>query len=359
MKKIVSMAAFLLAAGLGHTQNLIDLSPWIVGSGNTGHFIQNGNTPENVREWGDGPYGRAILWRAIPDGSNSADGGFVTEGYSVDHNKMYRLSIWLKKTGSQVGNSYLGLYSGGGEPYITTLAGTESSNPYHFYNDLPELDKWYLVVAFVHGSSDASSVHLGGVYDGTTGEKVANTFDFKFQAGINNLRLRSYLYYVTDSQAQQFFYGPRIEEVNGNETPLEALLGLGIKEGIANNAIYPTKVGINTTSASMGNFELAVNGTIRAKEVKVESDWADFVFEPSYKLRPLSEVEVFIESKGHLPEIPSAAEVANNGVDLGAMDAKLLMKIEELTLYILEQEKRIKALEAKLASETKKETVKE
>ena len=102
-------------------------------------------------------------------------------------------------------------------------------------------------------------------------------------------------------------------------------------------------VGIGTVDP--GAWKLAVNGNIRAKEIKVETGWSDFVFYDDYKLPTLEEVETHIKEKGHLKDIPSAKEVADNGIFLGEMDSKLLQKIEELTLYTIEQEKKIKALE--------------
>jgi hypothetical protein len=93
-------------------------------------------------------------------------------------------------------------------------------------------------------------------------------------------------------------------------------------------------VGIGKTNPQN---KLDVNGTIRAKEVKVEANWADFVFEEDYDLRSLSEVETFIQKNQHLPEIPSEEEVKTNGISVGEMNAKLLQKIEELTLYVIEQ----------------------
>ncbi|RNC85556.1 MAG: hypothetical protein ED557_01940 [Balneola sp.] len=96
-------------------------------------------------------------------------------------------------------------------------------------------------------------------------------------------------------------------------------------------------VGIGTTTP--GN-ELEVNGTIRSKEVIVEATgWPDFVFYPDYDLLPLEDLEQFIVKNNHLPEVPSEAEVNENGVKLGEMDATLLQKIEELTLYMIEQNK--------------------
>ncbi|WP_294276133.1 cell wall anchor protein [uncultured Chryseobacterium sp.] len=89
---------------------------------------------------------------------------------------------------------------------------------------------------------------------------------------------------------------------------------------------------------------------IKAEQVKVENPatngWADYVFKKDYKLRTLDEVEKHIAEKGHLPNIPSATEVEKNGINLGEMDAKLLEKIEELTLYSIEQNKQIKQLQS-------------
>ncbi|MFY7672495.1 hypothetical protein ACOSP6_15545 [Tenacibaculum sp. MEBiC06402] len=102
-------------------------------------------------------------------------------------------------------------------------------------------------------------------------------------------------------------------------------------------------VGIGTSNP---DAKLAVNGTVHAKEVRVDlNNWPDYVFENNYKLPSLEEVEKQIKEKGHLSNIPSAEEVEKNGVQLGEMNKKLLEKIEELTLYTIEQEKRIKELE--------------
>ena len=102
--------------------------------------------------------------------------------------------------------------------------------------------------------------------------------------------------------------------------------------------------GIGTTT--MGSHKLAVEGSIGAREIKVEANgWSDFVFENTYQLPSLKEVENHIQQKGHLKDIPSAKEVKENGIFLGEMDAKLLQKIEELTLYTIAQEKKILSLE--------------
>lgn len=102
-------------------------------------------------------------------------------------------------------------------------------------------------------------------------------------------------------------------------------------------------VGIGTDNPKN---KLDVAGTIRATEVKIEATpWADFVFDKDYKLRSLEEVKAHIDEHKHLPDIPSEAEVKENGISLGEMQSKLLQKIEELTLYVIDQNKRIEELE--------------
>ncbi|CAL2106806.1 conserved exported hypothetical protein [Tenacibaculum sp. 190524A02b] len=102
-------------------------------------------------------------------------------------------------------------------------------------------------------------------------------------------------------------------------------------------------VGIGTTKIPTG-YKLAVDGKIGAREIKVESRaWPDYVFTKDYNLPTLKEVENHIKEKGHLPNIPSAKEVeVNKGIELGEMNRKLLEKVEELTLYTIQQEKQLK-----------------
>ncbi|KAB5483650.1 hypothetical protein [Flagellimonas hadalis] len=103
-------------------------------------------------------------------------------------------------------------------------------------------------------------------------------------------------------------------------------------------------VGIGTSAP---DAKLAVNGNIHAKEVKVDLfGWPDYVFKKGYNLPTLEEVEMHIKEKGHLINIPSAKEVEENGIVLGEMNKLLLEKIEELVLYTLNQEEKIKRLEA-------------
>ena len=140
--------------------------------------------------------------------------------------------------------------------------------------------------------------------------------------------------------------------VNGQ--PVGGDLSFWTKHGMTNNFYNATdNVGIGVVMnpfKNSKNYRLAVKGKIGAWEIEIENNsliWSDFVFKKDYKLLPLKEVEKFIDENGHLPEIPSEQEVKENGLRLAEMDAKLLMKIEELTLYVIELEKKIEALEKK------------
>jgi hypothetical protein len=102
-------------------------------------------------------------------------------------------------------------------------------------------------------------------------------------------------------------------------------------------------VGIGTTTPA---YKLSVNGTIQSKEVRVETGWADFVFDNQYALPPLAEVESFIRLNKHLPGIPSADQIQKDGLVVGEMQTRMMQKIEELTLYVIELKKEIETLKS-------------
>lgn len=104
-------------------------------------------------------------------------------------------------------------------------------------------------------------------------------------------------------------------------------------------------VGIGTSTP---DNKLDVLGVIRANEVIVETGWADYVFQDDYKLKPLSEVEAFIKEKKHLPSLPSATTIQEKGAHVAELMTKMMEKIEELTLYSIEQKKEIDELKRRL-----------
>jgi len=130
-------------------------------------------------------------------------------------------------------------------------------------------------------------------------------------------------------------FGTHTTNVNSKDDIDLYISGSGDTNGSGN-------VGIGTTIIPV-NYKLAVAGKIITEEVKVklQSSWPDYVFKKEYKLLSVEEVEEYIKKNGHLPKMPSAKEVAKGGFLLGEMNKKLLEKIEELTLYTIDQEKKL------------------
>ncbi|HEX5654293.1 MAG TPA: hypothetical protein VFX58_14525, partial [Chitinophagaceae bacterium] len=97
-------------------------------------------------------------------------------------------------------------------------------------------------------------------------------------------------------------------------------------------------------------YSLSIDGRVICEEARVQNnvDWPDYVFRENYKLLPLDQLEKIIREQGHLPNIPPASIVKKEGFDLGGMNARLLEKIEELTLYILQLENKNKDFENRL-----------
>jgi hypothetical protein len=119
------------------------------------------------------------------------------------------------------------------------------------------------------------------------------------------------------------------------------------------NSFFSGNVGIGTSTP--GSYKLAVAGNIRATEVQIEhiDQWYDCVFEDNYHLASLKNLEDFIKDNKHLPEIPSGKEVIEKGINVGEMNALLLKKIEELTLYLIGQHKEIEKQKSELIEQQK------
>ncbi len=191
--------------------------------------------------------------------------------------------------------------------------------------------------------------------------------------GIGELNPESKLTLKDKDQVLSFLTNKRLD---GGWPPVEDLLTMTIQSsGVApGNIAFATgnnemmrilgdgNVGIGTRNPKN---KLDVNGTIHSKEVKVDmTGWSDFVFKKDYALPTLDEVEKHIAEKGHLENIPSEEEVLKSGINLGEMNAKLLQKIEEMTLYMIEMKKEndemkrennlIKINQLKLEEEVKK-----
>ncbi|WP_395076196.1 hypothetical protein [Flavobacterium sp.] len=169
----------------------------------------------------------------------------------------------------------------------------------------------------------------------STGNLIgANTGSIFYMSGyLNNSRfigLSGYDFTITDGG---------IPSGTRSDPPVNSIFKVKSngKVGIGTFNTFPTTAG----SISLSNYKLFVQGGILTEEVRIslQSTWADYVFNKDYKLTPLNKVEDFIQKNGHLQNVPSAKEVKENGIELGEMAKIQQEKIEELTLYIIEQNK--------------------
>jgi hypothetical protein len=143
-----------------------------------------------------------------------------------------------------------------------------------------------------------------------------------------------------------------ISSQKGGHSEIQCVKSSGSEWGVL--ALNPVSgnVLIGKTTQTNTTYKLDVSGKIRADEIVVNTTGADFVFEPTYKLRSLPELETFIKQNKHLPEIAPAKEMQENGVSAGEMQAKLLQKVEETTLYLIEQSKQIELLKTENIEKT-------
>ncbi|MCR9171932.1 MAG: hypothetical protein NXI10_05540 [bacterium] len=119
---------------------------------------------------------------------------------------------------------------------------------------------------------------------------------------------------------------------------------LNLSGNMVLNSDQPSPLVISNSSGKI--LQLNNDGLLRARSVKLDVDvWPDYVFEDNYELLSLEEIKAFIEQNGHLPDVPSAKVVEEEGIDVGEMNKILLQKLEELTLLVIEQDEKIKKLE--------------
>jgi hypothetical protein len=217
------------------TSSIINANDWTVGSGGIGSFGQNGGTDENERVIGTDPFGNsAVVWETRANGSVDADGGWNHNGFSVDNTKLYRMSVWVKRTSSSsAGTFYFG--TNGGGQCVLRLDGAygEECNPYWDCRGTGALTQnvWYLVVGHVFPHTYPHSIQhpdtglwvIGsGKVAGINGCNVGN--DMKFGPNTTSLNHRTYHYYSTDNTTRLQFFDPRVDLCDGSEPTIQNLL---------------------------------------------------------------------------------------------------------------------------------------
>lgn len=252
--------------------------------------------------------------------------------------------LQIVRGGTNAGNDYPSLFistTGAGSIYgpIVYLNATSGTNG----------RQWGLVSA---GTLDAGATGASGnfaIYDASAGlsRLVINNLGY---TGLGSTTPKSRLHIAQDISMNTDVDAQQLSITGATDDAKRLVIGYDvngagfgfIKAGWyqhqwTNLSLQPDggNVGIGTTQP---DAKLTVNGTIHSKEVKVDTNIPvpDYVFDPSYKLPLLSELKIYIEANRHLPEIASAAEMNKNGINLSEMNLKLLKKVEELTLYLIE-----------------------
>lgn len=248
-----------LQAGITRGTNLLDFTAWKIGHdfalGNpVGEadglgWARNGSAAENAIVLDIGPSGYSEpIWRCTADVNNDGDGGWNVVNIPIDHEKSYRAIVWAKQN-SNAGTKYLGC-SGSGTNYLVPAGGAANTNPYFWAADLPQNDKWYMIVGIIHGSGyTGADSGVAGIYDPDTGEKVVDANEFRNAVGTSYQTHRAYLYYDSTGTSVVDFARPRFEELNGIEPSIEALLAGGILKEAQANASAISTLDTRVTSA--------------------------------------------------------------------------------------------------------------
>ena len=208
----------------------------------------------------------------------------------------------------------------------------------------------YIGFKVTETGNNKSKLHIYRNFTGDNSDidlfTVSNSGSIQFKENAN-LTGNSRIQWDPQGSAGGDFIGFKVSESGNNTTKLHIFRNFtGDSQDIDRLVISANGyVGVGTSNPDM---KLTVKGNIHAEEVKIDLyvPAPDYVFKENYKLRTIEELEKFIKQYSHLPEIPSAKEFEQNGIMQAQMDMNLLKKIEELTLYTIAQEKKIKELES-------------
>jgi hypothetical protein len=215
--------------------SLINWNNWTTGSGGVSGYNQNGDTVENERVSGTDPWGNTnIVWETRASGNGNADGGWATDWFNIDRSKLYRFSVWMKRTSSTaLGIFYLGMYANGdGSRRMDN--GAVEGNAYWECSGITRFtqNQWYLVVGHVYPSDTTNTGQHPdtGIYT-TSGGKVLSinacnigSGDLKWSHNSTQGIHRTYHYYCSDNTSRLQFFQPRVDLIDGNEPSISDLL---------------------------------------------------------------------------------------------------------------------------------------
>lgn len=267
----------------------------------------------------------------VASSANITSGGFQA-GNSGTSSSFYGYRAGNNNTGTQ--NTFIGLSAGeenatgNNNTYIGHQTGGnnggESNNTYIGSN--AGYENWGSNNTYIGANAGYDSP--GGSGNILIGYNAGNGF----QTALNNK-----LFIENSSSEIPLIWG----DFANDKLKFNGKVGIGYNFGT-----FPTTAG----GVNVSGYNLFVNGGILTEEVRVmlKTQWADYVFADNYNLKPLKEVEQFIKQNGHLPNVPSAAQVKENGIEVGEIITIQQEKIEELTLHLINQEKQLEELKAQV-----------
>lgn len=234
---------------------------------------------------------------------------------------------------------------------------TSNQRPYYFEGNLPPINLGNYAKLQIDILGGGWGVSTSGVTTFYVGNRDVLTINqVTMGSGADHFAIKAYanpngytdIYITTTDDYAAFTMKACM--LQGNSTQLITIVQQTPVGTLLNPTITPVfitdasgNIGINTFNPK--GYKFAVNGSAVATSmtVKLNSAWPDYVFNPTYQLPSLSEVKAYIDQNQHLPEIPSDQEIAKDGLNLGEMNKLLLKKVEELTLYLIEKDKEVKA----------------
>jgi hypothetical protein len=254
----------------GVPTSLINTNAWAVGqTDSVDVYGANGSVGENGRISGTDPWGNtSTLWESRPNGNNEADGGWNTNVFSIDRSRLYRFSVWVRRTTATSGGTfYLGTGSDGG--VFSVQDNGEKGNPYWDCRGVGALvqNQWYLFVGhiFPFGTTSTTShpdtgFYLAGSPVKAGGVNFCNIVsDLKWGASSTWGQHRCYHYYCADNTTRLNFADPRVDLCDGNEPSITELVNNGVTmlmDGSGRNNHHWLSNGFIPTTSSPTRFQL-------------------------------------------------------------------------------------------------------
>lgn len=213
--------------------NILD-SQWAIGSGSYSNFSQNGSTDENERILAIDPWGnQSVVWETRANGSAADDGGWNSVEFAIDRTKLYRFSVWVKRTSSTAGGTFYFGTGAGGQEVMGVADGIEKGNPYWDCRGTSALaqNQWCLVCGHIYPyNTNIATNHVDtGLFTIADGKIGGANFcnigtDLKWAPGSTSSRHRTYHYYCADNTTRLHFFNPRVDVCDGTEPSVTDML---------------------------------------------------------------------------------------------------------------------------------------